>query len=158
MECGARRGEAIGLAGECGEAEECSELIVKHVAAIYVVQLAAADGEYFTKVGITSKYDPECSTPFDGLAARARGFYPYRVTACEVRVGDVEKVRSVEAAMIRKLCGMKVVGCRNGMKYTPQVPFNGSKKECFRLAYNKMKKLLDDKWEAHDATPSGAEG
>ena len=117
------------------------------VAAIYVVQLTAADGEYFTKVGITSKYDPEASNPFEGLAARARGFYPYRVTACEVRVGSAEVVKDVEAAMIRKLCGMKVVGCRGGMKYTPEVSFNGSKKECFRLAYNKMKKLLDAMWE-----------
>lgn len=110
------------------------------VAAIYVVQLTAADGEYFTKVGITSKYDSENSNPFEGLAARARGFYPYRVTACEVRVGDVEKVRRVEAAMIRKLGGLR-------MGYTPEVSFNGSKKECFRLAYNKMKKLLDAMWE-----------
>lgn len=110
------------------------------MAAIYVVQLSAADGEYFTKVGITSKYDSENSNPFDGLAARARGFYPYRVTACEVRVGSAEVVKDVEAAMIRKLVGLR-------MGYTPDVPFNGSKKECFRLAYNKMKKLLDYMWE-----------
>ena len=110
------------------------------VAAIYVVQLTAADGEYFTKVGITSKYDPEASNPFEGLAARARGFYPYRVTACEVRVGSAEVVKDVEAAMIRKLVGLR-------MGYTPDVSFNGSKKECFRLAYNKMKKLLDAMWE-----------
>lgn len=120
------------------------------VAAIYVVQLTAADGEYFTKVGITSKYDPECSTPFEGLAARARGFYPYRVTACEVRVGTPEKVSRVEVEMLQMLSSIR------NMRYTPQVSFNGSKKECFRLAYNKMKLLLEERWELVDAADAAS--
>ena len=146
MECGG---------GECGEAGEISGLTAEHVAAeyvaaIYVVQLTAADGEYFTKVGITSKYDPEASNPFEGLAARARGFYPYKVTACEVRVGTPEKVSRVEVEMLQMLSSIR------NMRYTPQVSFNGSKKECFRLAYNKMKLLLEERWELVDAADAAS--
>ena len=130
---------------ECGTAEAA-----EHVAAIYVVQLTAADGEYFTKVGITSKYDPEASNPFEGLAARARGFYPYKVTACEVRVGTPEKVSRVEVEMLQMLSSIR------NMRYTPQVSFNGSKKECFRLAYNKMKLLLEERWELVDAADAAS--
>ena len=120
------------------------------MAAIYVVQLTAADGEYFTKVGITSKYNPDCENPFDGLAKRARGFYPYKVTACEVRVGTPEKVSRVEVEMLQMLSSIR------DMRYTPQVSFNGSKKECFRLAYNKMKLLLEERWELVDAADAAS--
>lgn len=120
----------------------------RDVAAIYVIQLAASDGEYFTKVGITSKYDPEASNPFEGLAARARGFYPYTVAACEVRVGTPDEVLEVERSMLNVLRSVK------GNLYKPEVAFKGSKTECFRLAYVKMKRLLQSQWDCRNALMS----
>ena len=114
----------------------------QEVTAIYVVQLVAGDGEYFTKVGITRKFNASCGNPFDGLAKRAKGFHPYSVAACEVRVGAPEMVKQVERGMIAHLRAIP------RMVYKPQVSFNGSKKECFRLSYDKMRALLDVQWAA----------
>ena len=115
------------------------------VAAIYVVQLTAADGEYFTKVGITKTFNKYCETPFEGLATRAKGFYPYTVAACEVRVGTPKEVLSVERSMLNVLRSMQ------GNAYKPGVAFKGSKTECFRLAYVKMKRLLQSQWDCRNA-------
>ena len=127
---------------ECGAAEG---LIAEHVAAIYVVQLTASDGEYFTKVGITKTFSKSCETPFEGLATRAKGFYPYTVAACEVRVGTPSEVLAVERSMLNVLRSVK------GNLYKPEVAFKGSKTECFRLAYVKMKRLLQSHWDSRNS-------
>ena len=115
------------------------------MAAIYVVQLTASDGEYFTKVGITKTFSKSCETPFEGLATRAKGFYPYTVAACEVRVGTPSEVLSVERSMLNVLRSVK------GNLYKPEVAFKGSKTECFRLAYVKMKRLLQSHWDCRNS-------
>ena len=114
-------------------------------AAIYVVQLTASDGEYFTKVGITKTFSKSCETPFEGLATRAKGFYPYTVAACEVRVGTPSEVLEVERSMLNVLRSVK------GNLYKPEVAFKGSKTECFRLAYVKMQRLLQSHWDCRNA-------
>ena len=108
-----------------------------HTHTLYVVKLVASDGEWFTKVGRTSV----------GLDARAKGFYPYSVERSATwnfaSEGAEAQVRKLEKHIHRMLRTAYPLRC-----YNPEVRFNGSEGECYKLVHSKVWALVEAMVEA----------